>query len=66
MCAIIAGLKLEIKTGMKAFRSGSTLKACQQIYGVKAKTKQKALDEMLVLYKSIYGWEYGSKSKDGE
>lgn len=60
MASAIAALKIEVKTGMKMGR-GSILKFVQQQYGIKAKTKAKALDEMLVLHKATYGWDYGVK-----
>jgi cytidylate kinase len=54
----IARLKIEANTGM-VFRQ-STLKIVQQRYGIKARTKAKALDEMLEFYKQKYGRPYGN------
>ena len=55
----IAALKIEVRTGMTLSR-GSMLAHVQRTYGIKARTKAKALDEMLVLYRQCYGREYGS------
>lgn len=59
MASAIARLKIEVNTGMSHSR-GSTLAAVQQMYGVKARTKAKGLEQMLALYKEKYGREYGS------
>lgn len=55
---IIGRLKIETGTGLK-FKQ-STLKIVQQVYGIKARTKQEALDGMLELYRTTYGRNYGS------
>lgn len=57
----IGALRIEVNTGMRHSR-GSVLKLVQQRYGVKAKTKAKALEELKELYKKETGREYGSKS----
>lgn len=59
MCTVIASLSIEVNTGMIHSR-GSVLKAAQRQYGVKARTKAKALEEMKAQYKEKYGREYGS------
>lgn len=59
MCQVISRLKIETSTGMK-FRQ-STLKHAQEYYGVKARTKVKALEEMLDLYEATYGRRYGQR-----
>lgn len=65
MARTIAMLKLEVRTGMKCSR-GSVLAYVKQQYGVKARTKAAALDEMCKLYKTRYGWEYGqTPNKEG-
>lgn len=55
----IAALKIEVRTGMVLSR-GSMLAHVQRTYGVTARTKAKALDQMLALYRETYGREYGS------
>ena len=59
MARCLAALKIEVETGMKMSR-GSILKAVQQQFGIKAKTKVKALAEMRELYATTFGREYGS------
>jgi len=59
MARLIAALRIEVRTGMKMSRGISVLQVVQQQYGVKARTKVKALDEMLALYSATYGREYG-------
>lgn len=59
MARCIAALKIEVNTGMTMSR-GSMLNYVRDTYGVKSRTKAKALDEMLALYKATYGWDYGS------
>lgn len=58
LCATIAALKIEVNTGMKVNR-GSILKFAQQRYGITAKTKAKALEQMLDYYLRRYGHSYG-------
>lgn len=58
LCATIAALKIEVNTGMKMSR-GSVLKFAQQMYGITAKTKAKALDQLLDYYLWRYGHSYG-------
>lgn len=58
MARMIAAIKLEVTTGMKATR-GSVLRAVESQYGIKARTKKKALEEMKKLYRETYGREYG-------
>lgn len=55
----IARLRIEVNTGLK-FSGGSTLKAVNKLYGIKASTKKRALEQMLALYKEKYGRDYGS------
>lgn len=55
----LAALKIEVRTGMTLSR-GSMLAHVQRTYGVQARTKTKALDEMLALYRKRYGRDYGS------
>lgn len=59
MCQCIGALSIEVNTGMRHSR-GSILKLVQQRYGVKAKTKAKALDELKAQYKEHFGRDYGS------
>ena len=59
MAQCISALRIEVNTGMKHSR-GSILKLVQRVYGVKAKTKKGALEEMKKLYKETTGYEYGS------
>lgn len=58
LCAAITALKIEVKTGMKMSR-GSVLKFAQQQYGITAKNKAKALDQLLDYYLWRYGRSYG-------
>lgn len=60
MAQCIGALSVEVNTGMKHSK-GSILKLVQTQYGVKARTKKKALEELKKLYKETTGWEYGSK-----
>lgn len=57
----IGSLGIEINTGMR-HSQGSVLKLVQTRYGIKAKTKKKALDELKALYKETYGTEYGANN----
>jgi hypothetical protein len=59
MCQVIGSLSIEVNTGMR-HSQGSILKLAQQRYGIKAKNKKKALEEMRVLYAETYGREYGA------
>jgi hypothetical protein len=57
ICQLIGRLKIEVK-GLK-FRQ-STLAIVRDLYGVKSRTKQGALEELLRIYKEHYGRDYGS------
>lgn len=59
MAQCISSLSIETRTGMR-HSQGSILKLVQQRYGIKARTKRGALEELLALYKETYGKEYGS------
>lgn len=59
MASAIAMLQIEVRTGLRHSR-GSVLKVCQREYGIKARTKAKALAEMLDLYEDAFGRAYGS------
>ena len=43
---IIWALDMELKTGMKLARNVPTVKALREQYGITAKTKRQALDQM--------------------
>lgn len=60
MARCIAGLKIEVNTGMKMSRGVSMLRVVQDQFSIQAKTKKKALEEMLALYEKTYGRKYGS------
>ncbi len=59
MTSAISRLRIEVNTGLK-FSGGSTLKAVNKLYGLTARTKAKALEQLLALYKEKYGRDYGS------
>lgn len=63
MASAIAMLQIEVRTGLKHSR-GSILKVCQTQYGIKSRTKAKALAEMLDLYEDAFGRAYGSAVHD--
>lgn len=56
----IGALKIEVRTGMKMSR-GSILKMAQTVYGVRSRTKDGALAELMALYEEVTGREYGSR-----
>ena len=58
LCAVISALKIEIKTGMKMSR-GSLVKLAQESYGITARNKAKALEQLLDYYLRRYGRSYG-------
>ena len=61
MCALISGLRLEIKTGIKYARGVSLIKVAQQ-YGCTKNTKKGALVWMEDFYKATYGLDFGPRS----
>lgn len=61
-CQVIACLSIEVKTGLKMSR-GSVLKLAQERYGVTARTKVKALDQLKDMYEVKYGFPYGQGGK---
>lgn len=61
MAQCIGALSIEVGTGLKHSR-GSVLKLVQERYGIKAKTKAKALEELKALYKEATGRDYGSRA----
>ena len=60
MARTIAMLGIEVKTGM-SHSSGSVLKVAQRHYGIQARTKANALEELKTLYRETYGREYGAQ-----
>lgn len=60
MAAVIAALKIEVSTGMKASRF-SVLKVAKTEYGCPKNTKAGALQYMLSLYETTYGRQYGAR-----
>jgi hypothetical protein len=56
----IGALRIEVKTGMKMSR-GSVLKMAQNVYGVRSRTKDGALEELMALYQEVTGRQYGTK-----
>lgn len=64
VCVLIACLRIEVNTGMKASR-GNVLQAAKSSYPVTGRTKKKVLEELLAYYKDTYGMEYG-KAKNNE
>lgn len=61
MAQCIAALSIEVNTGMRHSR-GSVLRLAQDRFGIKAKIKSKALEELKALYKEETGREYGSQA----
>lgn len=59
MAQCIGSLRIEVRTGMR-HSQGSVLRLVQDRFGIKARTKKGALEEMLVLYEQTTGREYGS------
>jgi hypothetical protein len=49
LISLVSWIKLELKTGMKMTRHGSTLKKANQVLGTKYKRKQQALDHLEAL-----------------
>ena len=60
MAQCISMLRIEVRTGMKYSR-GSVLALVRERYGIKARTKAAALDEMLALYEATTGRPYGKR-----
>lgn len=54
---VLHALRIEVRTGMK-FSRGSVLKLAQQRYGVTARTKAGAYDQMCALYEQATGEPY--------
>lgn len=57
----ISALKIEVLTGLRSSR-GSVLKIVQEDFGITARTKKTALEQLLELYKQTYNKEYGTKT----
>jgi len=55
--SLIQALRLETR-GMKMSRGVSVLKIAQSDYGVTARTKAGALEQMISYYEDTYGEEY--------
>ena len=49
LICLVSWIKLELKTGMKMTRNGSTLKKANQMLGTNYKRKQQALDHLEAL-----------------
>ena len=60
MAQCIGALSIEVSTGMR-HSQGSLLKLVRREYGIQARTKVKALDELHDLYEAIYGTRYGQR-----
>jgi len=61
LCATISALKIEVNTGMKMSRGVNVLKFAKETYGITARTKTKALDQLLDYYLRRYGHSYGKR-----
>lgn len=57
----IAALRIEVNTGLKHSR-GSILQMVRIAYGVTARTKAGALEQLEALYLEETGFEFGSRS----
>jgi len=60
MCQVIGALRLEVNSGLKFSNRGSIMNLARQRYGCQKRTKAGVLKEMLVIYKTKYGREYGA------
>jgi len=59
VACIIMALRTEVRTGMKMSRV-SALHAAQT-YGIPARTKKAALEQMLAFYEEKYGEPFGAR-----
>jgi hypothetical protein len=58
VAALIAALRIEVKTGMKMTRGISPLAVAKRDYGCPKGTKKGALAWMESYYEATYGWAY--------